>query len=222
MKDVNYNNDEFLPLRDVVFKTLRQSIIQGDLKPGERLMEIQLAQKMGVSRTPVREAIRKLELEGLVIMTARRGAEVAPITENDLTDVLEVRKALECLAAEIACDRITQEELEELKRLIVAFKDAIMKDNLTEIAKYDVKFHESIYAATRNKRLIQMLNNLREHIYRYRLQYIKDSRKRHTLIEEHTEIVNAIAVHDKETARKIMKTHIERQEKYIIEGLKNK
>ena len=89
------NMNEYLPLRDVVFNTLRQAILRGELKPGERLMEIQLANKLGVSRTPIREAIRKLELEGLVIMIPRKGAEVADITEKSLRDVLEVRKALD-------------------------------------------------------------------------------------------------------------------------------
>ena len=87
--------DEYLPLRDVVFNTLREAILRGELKPGERLMEIQLANKLGVSRTPIREAIRKLELEGLVLMIPRKGAEVAQITEKSLRDVLEVRRALE-------------------------------------------------------------------------------------------------------------------------------
>lgn len=92
--------DEFLPLRDVVFNTLRKAILTGELKPGERLLEIHLANQLGVSRTPIREAIRKLELEGLVIMMPRRGAEVAQITEKSLRDVLEVRRALDALCAE--------------------------------------------------------------------------------------------------------------------------
>ena len=113
-ENLQTNMDEFLPLRDVVFNTLRQGILTGELKPGERLMEIHLANKLGVSRTPIREAIRKLELEGLVIMIPRKGAEVADITEKSLRDVLEVRKALEELAVQLACEKITQEELEEL------------------------------------------------------------------------------------------------------------
>ena len=95
------NMNEYLPLRDVVFNTLRQAIITGEFAPGERLMEIALANRLGVSRTPVREAIRKLELEGLVVMIPRKGAEVARITEKDLRDVLEVRCSLEELAAEL-------------------------------------------------------------------------------------------------------------------------
>lgn len=220
VKDLSLSNDEFLPLRDVVFKTLREAIIQGDLKPGERLMEIKLAQKLGVSRTPVREAIRKLELEGLVIMVARRGAEVAPITEKSLTDVLEVRTALECLAAELACEHIEEKEIFELKRILIMFKDAVNKENLNEIAKIDVEFHEFICKTTKNKKLIQMLDNLREHIYRYRLEYIKDIKERKVLLKEHTDIVNAISNRDKERAKSLMKVHIEKQEMYIREGLK--
>ena len=111
----NVTMNEYLPLRDVVFNTLRQAILRGELKPGERLMEIQLANKLGVSRTPIREAIRKLELEGLVLMIPRKGAEVADITEKSLMDVLEVRKALEELSVRLTCDRITKEEIGELK-----------------------------------------------------------------------------------------------------------
>src|SRR5699024_9208535 len=113
--DFEVTMNEYLPLRDVVFNTLRQAILRGELKPGERLMEIHLANRLGVSRTPIREAIRKLELEGLVVMIPRRGAIVASITEKDLKDVLEVRRTLEIMAGEIACERITPELLEQLK-----------------------------------------------------------------------------------------------------------
>ena len=92
--DFSVNMNEYLPLRDVVFNTLRQAILKGELKPGERLMEIALAEKLGVSRTPIREAMRKLEQEGLVVMIPRRGAQVANITEKDLNDVLEVRRRM--------------------------------------------------------------------------------------------------------------------------------
>ena len=100
----------------MVFKTLRQSILTGELKPGERLMEIHLAEKLGVSRTPIREAIRKLELEGLVTMIPRRGAEVAKISEKNLKDVLEVRTCLDSLAVRLACQRITDEQIDDLKK----------------------------------------------------------------------------------------------------------
>ena len=114
--------NEYMPLRDVVFHTLRQAILKGEMEPGERLMEIQLAKKLGVSRTPIREAIRKLELEGLVTMIPRRGAEVAGITEKSLRDVLEVRRALEDLAVELAVERMDADDIERLESARVSFR----------------------------------------------------------------------------------------------------
>ena len=167
--DFKVTMNEYLPLRDVVFNTLRQAILRGELKPGERLMEIQLANKLGVSRTPIREAIRKLELEGLVLMIPRKGAEVAEITEKNLRDVLEVRCALEELAVQLACERIDDEGLEQLKSAALHFRDVLDSDDITKIAEADVAFHDVIFEATDNRRLIQLLNNLREQMYRYRI-----------------------------------------------------
>ena len=127
MKDFEMTIDEYLPLRDVVFNTLRRAILKGELEPGERLMEIALANKLGVSRTPIREAIRKLELEGLVVMIPRKGAEVARITEKDLRDVLEVRTSLEKLAIELACDRITEEDINDLNLACKISKNLLAK-----------------------------------------------------------------------------------------------
>ena len=155
------NMNEYLPLRDVVFNTLRQAILRGELKPGERLMEIQLANKLGVSRTPIREAIRKLELEGLVLMIPRKGAEVAEITEKSLRDVLEVRKALEELAVKLACDRMTKQQMSQLKEAAKEFEETLKTNDVTKFAEADVKFHDVIFMATDNQRLIQLLNNFR-------------------------------------------------------------
>ena len=168
-KDMKVTIGDYLPLRDVVFNTLRQAILKGELEPGERLMEIQLAGRLGVSRTPVREAIRKLELEGLVVMIPRKGAEVASITEKSLRDVLEVRKALEELAAELACQRMTEEEIVEAEKQLENFKKEVQSNDVTKIAEMDVEFHEMIYMGTKNERLIQILHNLREQMYRYRM-----------------------------------------------------
>ena len=138
------NMDEYLPLRDVVFKTLRQAILKGELEPGERLMEIQLAERLGVSRTPIREAIRKLELEGLVLMIPRKGAEVARISENNLRDVLEVRRSLEELAIDLACQRMTPEELLELTKTEELFSQAVREGDAMRIAQTDERYHEII------------------------------------------------------------------------------
>jgi len=212
--------DEFLPLRDVVFNTLRQAILTGELKPGERLMEIHLANRLGVSRTPIREAIRKLELEGLVTMIPRRGAEVAQITEKSMNDVLEVRRAMDALCVELACDRITEEELEELRKACEGFEQAVKTKDAKKIAQADVTLHDIIVQATGNKRLIQLVNNLSEQMYRYRFEYIKDFNQHEKLVEEHRIIYESIVNKDKETASTAAKLHIDNQKKAIIKQIR--
>lgn len=218
----NVNMNEYLPLRDVVFNTLRQAILRGELKPGERLMEIQLANKLGVSRTPVREAIRKLELEGLVLMIPRKGAEVADITEKSLRDVLEVREALEELAVRLACDKITSEGIEELKKAARDFRRVLKSNDITEIAEADVRFHDVICIATENQKLVQLLNNLREQMYRYRIEYLKDSRVYEKLLAEHEEIIRHIENGEKEKAAKVVSQHIENQAQAVTDVIRTK
>ena len=219
MDNFHIDMNEYLPLRDVVFHTLRNAILKGELQPGERLMEIQLAQKLGVSRTPVREALRKLELEGLVLMMPRKGAVVADITIQDLEDVLEVRTALEELAVQKACDTITEEQLKELKRAANEFKRCAESEGILACAEADMQFHEVIYGATNNKRLQQMLTNLREQMYRYRMEYLKDKRMYSTLIEEHDMIRKAIKRRDRVKAGMMMRTHITNQKNEIKKNL---
>lgn len=211
--------NDFLPLRDVVFNTLRQAILTGELKPGERLMEIHLANKLGVSRTPIREAIRKLELEGLVTMIPRRGAEVAQITGKSLQDVLEVRRSLDALCAELACERISDEEIAELEAACKVFEEATATKDTRTIAAADVALHDIIVKATGNKRLVQLVNNLAEQMYRYRFEYIKDFTMHGTLIEEHRIIFEAIRSKDKATAAKAAITHIDNQMEAIARQL---
>ncbi len=220
--DFEVSMDEYLPLRDVVYNTLRGAILKGELKPGERLMEIQLANKLGVSRTPVREAIHKLDQEGLVLMIPRKGAEVADITEKSLRDVLDVRKALEELAVKRACEKITKEEITELRNAGEAFEAALAGKDVVEIAEADVQFHDVIYKATDNQKLISLLNNLSEQMYRYRVEYLKDERVFPRLAQEHEQIVDLIARRDPEEAAKVMCEHIDNQIKSIMESIRTK
>lgn len=211
--------NEFLPLRDVVFNTLRQAILTGELKPGERLMEIHLADKLGVSRTPIREAIRKLELEGLVTMIPRRGAEVAQITNKSLQDVLEVRRSLDALCAELACERISESELAQLEVACKEFEEATYTKDTRAIAAADVALHDIIIKATCNNRLVQLVNNLAEQMYRYRFEYIKDFSMHGRLVMEHQQIFEAIRSKNKETAAAAAITHIDNQMESIARQL---
>lgn len=219
LSKVNLNN--YKPLREVIFDTLREAIIAGELKPGERLMQVKLAEKMGVSRTPVREAIRKLELEGLVEMLPRKGAHVAELSVKDIMDVLEVRATLDGLATALAAERITDEEIKKLEHVHSQFLNYANKDNLQGSIKKDVEFHELIYRASRNERLIQIANNLREQVQRFRVIYLKDYSNPRELIKEHQYILEAISTRDKAAAQEYAQRHINHQEAAIIKAIKN-
>ena len=214
--------NEYLPLRDVVFNTLRQAILKGELAPGERLMEIQLADRLGVSRTPIREAIRKLELEGLVLMIPRKGAEVAKISEKSLRDVLEVRRALEVLAVELACQRMTEEDIKKLESAQEDFKAAVDQGEAMAIAETDEHYHDIIYNGTGNVRLIQLLNNLREQMYRYRLEYIKEADKRQILLIEHEHILKGLKERKMDEVKEAMREHIDNQEITVSRNIKER
>lgn len=207
-EDLKLNMDAFLPLRDVVFNTLREAILKGDLKPGERLMELQLAAQLGVSRTPIREAIRMLEQEGLAVTVPRKGAEVAKMTLKGMEDVLEIREALDILACQLACERISQEQLALLEEKKKAFETSLKSGNVRKIAETDVAFHDVIYDATGNPKLVNMLNNLREQIYRYRVEYLKREENYPKLIKEHNEIYTSLANRSKKDATASIREHV--------------
>lgn len=213
-------NEEELPLRDVVFRTLRRQILMGELKPGERLMEVKLTKKLGVSRTPVREAIHLLEIEGLANIVPRKGATVAEITEEDLQDVLEVRCALEELAVELACKRRTEEELALLKEAGDKFVLATKNGSVTDMAEKDVSFHNIIFKMTRNKRLVQMVENLSERMYRYRVEYLKNYSMHKELYREHNEIIECIEKNTPDEARRALKKHITNQVETVSKEIK--
>ncbi|GAV25578.1 GntR family transcriptional regulator [Carboxydothermus islandicus] len=214
--------DNYKPLRELVFETLREAIINGVLKPGERLMEVQLAEELGVSRTPVREAIRKLELEGFVVMIPRKGAYVAGISLKDVADVFEVRAALESLAAGLAAERITDEEIEELERVLVKQQSLAESDRLEDIIRADTDFHDVLYRASRNERLIQIVSHLREQIQRFRTASLSQPGRMRIALEEHKEIVEAIAERNVEKAQALAREHIENAEQSMINGLKER
>ncbi len=203
--------DDYLPLRDVVFNTLREAILKGELKPGERLMEMHLATKLGVSRTPIREAIRMLEHEGLAVTIPRKGAQVAKMTEKDLQDVLEVRDALDALAVVCACRRMTDTQFVELKEAMKAFEDATRTEDVRKIVETDEAFHDVIYASAENPKLVNIINSAREQMYRYRYEYVKNPSVYSQLIAEHKQIIEGFDKRDEEFLKGIMHVHLTNQ-----------
>jgi len=212
--------DNYKPLREIVFESLREAIIGGRLKPGERLMEAQLAEELGVSRTPVREAIRKLELEGFVAMLPRKGAYVSGISLKDIVDVFEIRAALEALAAGLAAERITEEELDQMERYLLKASEASDEDNLSAFVAVDTGFHELIYKASRNQRLFQIVTLLQEQVQRFRTVSLSQPGRFKDAIEEHRQIIEAISERNVELAQSLAKEHIENAEQSMLQSLK--
>ncbi|PHV69372.1 GntR family transcriptional regulator [Sporanaerobium hydrogeniformans] len=214
--------NEYLPLRDVVFQTLRKAILRGELEPGTRLMETQLGEKLGVSRTPIREAIRKLELEGLVVMVPRKGAQVAQFTEKDILDVLEVRAALEALAAKLACKKMDDRAFLKLQLAITEYEYAVRENDIETMVQKDVEFHETIFNATDNDKLIQLFNNVREQVNRYRITYLKNAEDNKAVHKEHLEILDALKARNEIKAAQIASKHIQTQCNAIMNFIRSR
>lgn len=214
--------DSYQPLREVVFETLRDAIRKGILKPGERLMEIHLAEQLGVSRTPVREAIRKLELEGYVIMMPRRGTYVSNLSIKDINEVFEIRTSLDSLASGLAAERITDEELEHLQRLLVVIGEAIKEKNMEKIVEADTKFHDILYQASRNNRLVGIIYNLREQLTSFRAKSMAYPGRLEETLKEHRRIVDTIAQGDAVAAQKASEYHMERSEHTLLLSMEDK
>jgi len=211
--------DSYQPLREVVCESLREAIRSGVLKPGERIMEIQLAEELGVSRTPVREAIRKLELEGYVVMMPRRGTYVASMSIRDINEIFEIRTALESLSNGLAADHITDDELEHLQRLLVIIGGYIKEGNIEKIVETDIEFHDLMYHAARNERLVGIISNLRDQLTRFRTLSMSYPGRLEETLEEHRLIVDAIASGDRKAASRAAERHMENSEKTLLKAM---
>ncbi|MDR3592399.1 MAG: GntR family transcriptional regulator [Negativicutes bacterium] len=213
------NLDNYKPLREVVFEVIRTAITSGTLQPGERIMENQLAEQLNVSRTPVREAIRKLEQEGFVVMVPRRGTYVSDLSIRDINEVFEIRTALEVLAAGLAAERITEDGLELLERLLVEIGELIDLGDTERLVEADCRFHDILYNATHNKTLANITNNLREKFTPFRaISYSYPGRAKRSL-EEHRRLVEALAERNPLLAQQVARKHMEKAEQTLLQHM---
>ncbi len=213
------NLESFLPLRETICESLRDAIRRGILRPGERLMEITLAEELGVSRTPVREAIRKLDQEGYVVMMPRRGTYVANMSIRDVNEIFEIRTALESLSCGLAAERVTSEELERLQKLLVMIGGFMKNGNIDKVVATDIEFHDMLYQATRNERLVGVIHNLREQLTRFRTLSMSYPGRLEATLEEHRTMVEAIAQGDVKAAKRAAERHMEHSEQTLLKAM---
>ncbi len=199
------------PLREAVYEAIRRGILLGNLSPDERLMEMHLAKDLGVSRTPVREALRLLEADGLVEVIPNKGAVVARISLRDLLEVMEVRLALEHLAVRKACGSITLLQLNQMRSALNRFRVSLEKNDRAESARSDEEFHRIIDDAAQNRILSALLTQIREQVFRYRIESLKAEDTHRELVRQHEEILEALEKRDEERAQACMEEHIRMQ-----------
>ncbi|OHW61427.1 HTH-type transcriptional regulator LutR [Andreesenia angusta] len=219
MKDLGMiQMDSHKPLRDIVFETLREAILEGKLTPGERVMEVQLAEQLGVSRTPVREAIRKLELEGLLVMVPRKGAYVADVSLKDVIDVLEVRASLEGLAASLGAERREPLDIELLEDTTRELIKCVQDKDTEGMIKSDAAFHDILLKASKNDKLTNIVEGLRDQVHRFRVIYFTEYEENaKKLIEEHEEILGYLRDQDTAKAQESAEFHIYNIRNFFID-----
>ena len=214
---LNFDIQNHKPLREMVYEELKLQILTGGIVPGTRMMEVELAEEMGVSRTPIREAIRKLEKEGLVTIEPRRGAYASRISTEDMVEILEVRQDLEGLAAFFAASRMSKENLGELRSIAERYNKAVDEGNMQDMIRYDTMFHRKIVDSCNNKILVHMVEQLQEMVLRFRYIYYDNFRRAEHMPAEHSAILEAIADGDEEKAREAADVHIFRLKQLVIE-----
>ena len=213
---LNFDIQNHRPLREMVYEELKMQILTGVIVPGTRMMEVELAEEMGVSRTPIREAIRKLEKEGLVTIEPRRGAYASQISTEDMVEILEVRQNMEGLAAFFAASRMQPEQMEELKNISTKYNKAVTDRDMESMIKYDTRFHRIIVESCNNKILVQMIEQLQELVLRFRYIYYDDFKRAENMPEEHYMILSAIENKDADAARAAADLHIDRLNELIL------
>ena len=206
MLDLNAQHHK--PLRDIIYDDLKMGILTGKILPGTRLLEVELADKMGVSRTPVREAIRRLEKEGLVNIEPRHGAYAAKVSVEDMIEILEVRELMESMAAQLAANRITQEQLDALMQTENEYQKAVKSGDVEDMIVLDSKFHKQVVEASHNRTLYQLIEPLQEIALRFRYMYYNDNTRAEKMPSEHERILKALSQGNGEAARKAAEKHL--------------
>ena len=204
------------PLREIVYEELKMQILTGKITPGTRMMEVDLAESMGVSRTPIREAIRKLEKEGLVTIEPRKGAYASQISVKDMVDILEVRQDMEGLAAYLASYRMKPHQMKRLEEISEAYDKSVRDGNLADMIEYDSQFHNLIVESCNNNILTMMINQLQELVLRFRYIYYDNYKRAEKMPGEHKSIMDAIREGRANEARAAADAHIERLKDGVI------
>jgi DNA-binding GntR family transcriptional regulator len=208
-------------MAEVVYKALKNAIVNGDLKPGQRLVEQKLSDKMQVSRGPVREAIKRLEQYGFVARLPVRGIIVKKVSEEDVHEAFGIRAALESYAAYQACEHVDDEMIKALENSIESSFRALNKGDLEKVMELNTQFHEMIYRAAKSEMLYKLINTFIDYIARYRKPLLSSKSIAIASLEGHKAMVDAMRRGDKENVERIVKSHILQGRNFILQEMKS-
>ena len=202
-----------------VFENLKQAIIRGEVAPGDRLVESRLADALDISRTPVREAIHKLEREGLLRRLPKGGFAVMNLSREDIEETFGIRCVLESYAARLAAQNYSEEELLPLEEKLREFQKFLDRGQLDELPRINTEFHNLFYALSRSPKLIKMINDLRDQIYRFRKILLKMDKWAEVSNQDHRKILDAIRERDVNRVERVVKQHIARGQRIVLNAL---
>lgn len=207
------------PLREVVYDSLKKSILHGKLKAKQRLIEETLANQIGISRTPVREAFHKLERDDLVSRFPRGGFAVREFTKEDVEEIFGIRIALESYAAYLATMHMTPEKLSALGEKVDESERTLKKGEGEKAVQLHTEFHDLLYKSCKSKKLIEMINGYRDYFYRYRSTLLRTSNGFKTSIADHRQMLEAMKKNNPRLVEGLVRTHLERGKEIVLKEI---
>lgn len=204
-------------LRGKVFHKIREDILRGRYRQNEAMKELKISKELGVSRTPVREALRQLELEGLVTIIPNKGAVVSGINAKDIADIYAIRSLIEGLCAEWASANITEEQLDELEEIVFLSEFHLKKGHIEQLYELDNKFHEMLYEASQSKILRHVLSDFHHYVQRVRKTSLSSEERAQKSINEHKAILEALRNKDSDAARSLTNVHVQNTSRNVID-----
>ncbi len=204
------------PLSDYVYESVKRMIVKGELEPGTRLVESRIATQLSISRTPVREAFQRLEKEGLIRKNMVGAVFVADLTKEDVEETFGIRSVLESYAARLATKRHSKKDLALLEKKVEQYEEALREKRFDQLSRINTEFHELLYRLSKSPRLVKMINELKDHISRFREVILKIEEVAKLSKEDHRKMLEYMAIRDEEAVERIVREHILRGQNLVI------
>jgi DNA-binding GntR family transcriptional regulator len=214
-----YPSEKPLTLRERIVEFIKDAIVGGQLKPGVRVPEQEIAESLGISRTPIREAFRQLESEGFITVTPRKGAVVSPITDRDVTEFYAIKSLLEGYAAREATEKLTGKEISRLECLNVQMSKAANKEDVKNFFKLDNQFHDTFLKAAGNEKLCKLVRQLVQQFERFRITSMSLPGRMKDSVKQHAGIIDAFRNNDAELVETLVRANAERVGSSLVEEI---